>query len=428
MTNSRNPLPRRSVAGALGLVVLLGACSSSATGGKQQSLSSDQTVVIAVQGGTTGGLGSEGKSTADEIASFEKAHPNVHVKVQALASTTDQAYQQVQRALVAGSATPDVIDADNTWVATFAKAGWVKQLDGLGPDTARFFPGQVAGASYQDKLYGLPWYINVEGLYYRTDLVPTPPKSPAEVVAAAKAALQADPKLKEGLAFEGSKYEGVVCAFIAFLGGFGGTLDLGHLDTPQVRQTLQYMHDLIYVDKVAPQAVTGWTEDNVGQAFTSGQAPFATNWPYVFQAAEAKDSSVAGKTGWIPFPSATGHPTAPLGGSVMLLNAKSSHQAAAWALMQWMTDPGRQTERALSAGDPPSVRAAYTAKLYAAAPYYKQEEAVFAVTTSRPITPRYPQVTAALQLMLSQVLSDQTSVESAVSTAASTVKGLGADS
>ncbi len=53
-----------------------------------------------------------------------------------------------------------------------------------------------------------PWFDNPEGLFYRTDLIKTPPTSPAQVVADAQTAMKEDKSLKEGLAFEGVEVRG----------------------------------------------------------------------------------------------------------------------------------------------------------------------------------------------------------------------------
>ena len=53
---------------------------------------------------------------------------------------------------------------------------------------------------------------------------------------------------------------------------------------------------------------------------------------------------MAGKTGWVPFPSASGTPQASLGGDDLAINAKSTHQAAAWEFIQYLSSaqrPGR---------------------------------------------------------------------------------------
>ncbi|HYX79013.1 MAG TPA: ABC transporter substrate-binding protein [Actinomycetota bacterium] len=400
-------------------LVALGLVAAACTPGTQENKGGGNTIVFATQG-----LGSEGDATKAAVSAFEKQNPGMHVQILTLSPDANTAYQQLTQRFVAGGSTPDVITSDVIWPATFAKAGWLAPLDSFGPDTSSFFPAQVEAGTYNGKIYAIPWFINAEGVYYRTDLIPNPPKTPEELVADAKSAMQEDPSIKYGLAFSGDKYEGAVTTFINFLGGFGGQLDPANLDTPQNVQALQFMQDLIYKDKVAPQAVTGWEEPNVESAFMSGQAAFAMNWPYVFAEAEASGSKVKGKTGWIPFPSQTGQPQAALGGSMLAVNANSTHQDLAWKFIQFLTEPQTQIDRAVTAGDPPAVQAAYTDALYSKAPYFKDEVPVFNVTSPRPVTPNYPKISDALQTMLSSVLSNQTSAQQALSQTAPQVKSL----
>lgn len=418
-------LPRSLTAVSLltATAVLVAGCGNGGSGSSNGSTpaNAQQTIVFATQG-----LGAEGDATKAAIAGFEKAHPNIDVQLLTLSPTSNNAYQQLQQRFVAKSSTPDVITSDVIWPATFAQAGWLEPLDSYNPDLSRFFPGQVKSSQLNGKTYGIPWFINAEGLFYRTDLVPNPPTTPQELVTMAQAAMKKDPALKEGLAFEGDKYEGVVTAFINFLGGFGGSLDPANLDTPKNAQALQFMRDAIYTNKIAPKAVTGWQESDVQDAWLSGQTPFAMNWPYLFQLSEQSGSAVKGKTGWIPFPSATGAPQAALGGDVLAINARSNHKAAAWELIQYLTSPDVQIQRAVSAGDPPAVQAAYTDALYAHAPYYKREKEVFQYATPRPVSPVYPQISDQLQTMLSSVLTGQQSAQQALASAAPQVKSIAA--
>ena len=407
---------------ALGAVAaLLGgglatACSSSSP---QASSSGTVTIEFATQG-----LGAEESATNAAIAGFERANPNIKVKDFVLSSNTSDALQQLTEQFVAGSGTPDVIESDVIYPATFAQSGWILPLNQFHPDMNKFFAGQVASVTYKGQFYGMPWFTNAQGVFYRTDLVPTPPTTPQQLVTDAEQAMKKDPSLKEGLAFEGDKYEGVICNYIDFLGGFGGSLDASNLNTPANVQALQFMQDAIYKYKIAPAAVTGWQESNVQNAFLSGQAAFALNWPYIFPLADAKGSSLAGKVAWMPFPSATGHPQAALGGDDLVINAKSQHVAADWKFIQYMDSAQVQIARAVSAGDAPALQAAYSGSLYSKVPYFKQAEKVFAVTAPRPVTPAYPKISADLQTMLSSVLANQESAQAALSGTAPAVKSL----
>jgi multiple sugar transport system substrate-binding protein len=404
---------------AMGLVAALGmaACGSSTSSGSGTGLSAKQTIVFA-----TAGLGAEATATNAAISGFEKLHPNIKVTVQLLSSSSTSAQQQEQHSFVSGSSTPDIAYSDVTWVQAFAKAGWVANLNSFNINTSAFFQGQMATGEYNGGVYALPWFINAEGLYYRTDMISSPPTSEAQLVSDAQAALKANPSLKEGLAFEGAQYEGSVTVWQTF-GAQIGLSDLKKgIDTPQNVQALTFMYDAIHTDNITPSAATGWQESQVQSAWQSSQAPFTVNWPYIYQLSEAKGSPQAGKTAWIPFPSPT--PQASLGGDDLVMNKNSKHQAAAWAFMQYLTSASVQDARAISAGDPPSLKSAYNSTLYAAAPYYQQEQAVYNVVVSRPLSPNYTNISTALQEMISSVLSGQKTPSAALAATAPTVKAL----
>lgn len=387
-------------------------CSSGGTAVKATPVTARQTITFA-----TAGLGAELQATKGEITSFEKAHPNITVKLLELAAASDTAYEQLSHYFIADSATPDVIDADTAWPASFARAGWIVPLNSYVP-VSSLLPSAAAAGTYQGKLYAAMFYFNAEGLYYRDDLVKQPPRTPAQLISDAQAALRKDPQLKEGLAFEGSKYEGAVTVFIDLMGAFGGGLNPAHFDTAANLKALQFLHDLVYKYKVAPQAVTGWTEQNVQEAFTSGQAAFATNWPYVESLVNAKGSAVVGKTGYVPFPSESGRGVATLASDALVINARSTHRGAAAEFVQWLLKPAQQIRRAVISGDPPSVQAAYTTALFRQAPYFRTDLTVFKAGVPRLVSANYLQISADIQDMLSSVLANQASPAQALHTTA----------
>lgn len=398
-------------------------CSSSSSAGSsgaaQVSASAKQTIVFATQG-----LGGEGTATQAAVAAFEKANPNIKVSILNLSPVSDVALQQLEQRFISGASTPDVITSDVVWPATFARPGWILNLAKFHPNASEFFSGQYSSGAYKGQQYAIPWFINAEGLYYRTDLIKTPPTTVSALVADAKAAMAKDKSLKEGLAFEGDKYEGAVTAFQDF-GGNLASSSLSNINNPANVAALKLMSDAIHTFKIAPQAVSTWEEGQVQAAWQSGQTPFALNWPYLFQLSEAKGSNLAGKTGWVPFPNASGGtPQASLGGDDLAINAKSTHQAAAWKFIQFLTSPSVQIARAISAGDPPSVQAAYTSALFSQAPFYKQEQLVFKFATPRPVSPVYTQISSQLQTMISSVLSGQATASAALAATAPTVQQL----
>ena len=369
------------------------------------------------------GLGTEGQQTQAAINAFEKANPSIKVKIDVLSPNSTTYLQQLQQRFIAGSGTPDVLESDVTYPAKFAQAGWIKSLQSLHPNTKQFFSTELAAGTYNGQTYAIPWFDNPEGLFYRTDLIKTPPTSPAQVVTDAQAAMKKDKSLKEGLAFEGEKYEGAITAFMTVDGAFGGHLTAKSVDTSANVAALKWLYDAIYVNKIAPQAVTGWQEGNVQQEFTAGHAAFAINYPFVASVDASTKSSPAYKhTGYIPFPPAkAGRPGSALGGEMLAINAKSANVAADWKLIQYLTSPSVETKRAIATGDPPSLPSAYTSALYAQAPYFKQVKVLNGYAQPRPVSPEYLQISVDLQDAFSAVFANTSSPASAMKSAAAQI-------
>ena len=289
---------------------------------------------------------------------------------------------------------------------------------------SKFFPSAVAAGRYKGSTYAIPWFDNPEGLFYRTDLVPSPPKTPSDVVSDAEAAMAKDGSLKEGLAFEGAGYEGAVTAFMTTTEPFGGKVTTTSIDSKGNEEALNWLQEAIYSNKIAPQAVTGWHEGEVQEEFTSGRTAFAIDYPFV-AAVAAQGGPAKGHVGLIPFPPASGGtPGAALGGEMLAINAKSAHAAAAYQLIQYLTSKSVQLARAEATGDPPSLPSAYTQDLYNRVPYMKQVKVLSSYAQSRPVSPQYLQISTYLQDALSSVYTDSATPSNALNTAASQVAAL----
>jgi len=405
---------RWRVAGAVVAAAALatGAAACSSSGSSSVAASAPQTIVFAESG-----LGSEGTQTQAAINAFEKANPNIKVSVQVLSSDSTTYLSQLEHDFIAGSSTPDVFESDVTYPAKFAQAGWVLPLTQFHVNTSQFFPTEVAAGTFNSTLYAVPWFDNPEGLFYRTDLIKTPPTSPAQVVSDAEAAMKADPSLKEGLAFEADKYEGAITSFLTVDSAFGGKLDPSNINTPGNAAALAWLHDAIYVNKIAPQAVTGWQEGQVQEQFSSGYTAFAIDYPFV--EAQTPAASVKGHIGYIPFPAGPGGtPGAALGGEMLAINAKTAHSAAAYKLIQYLTSASVETARAIAVGDPPSLPSAYTSTLYAAAPYFQNVKTLNTYAAPRPVNPNYLTVSSDIQTLFSSVYATPSTGAAAAALAA----------
>ncbi|HLX48209.1 MAG TPA: extracellular solute-binding protein [Streptosporangiaceae bacterium] len=381
---------------AVAAVGLAAGCSSGGSG-SPVSANAKQTIVFAESG-----LGPEGQATQTAVSNFEKANPNIKVSIDVLSSDSTTYLSQLESSFTAGSATPDVFESDVTYPAKFAQAGWIMPLTKFNPGMSRYFALSAAAGTFHGTPYAIPWFDNPEGLFYRTDLIKTPPTSPAQVVSDAQMAMKKDHSLKEGLAFEAAKYEGAITSFLTVDSAFGGKLDPSNIDTPGNVAALTWLHNAVYVNHIAPTAVTGWQEGQVEQEFVSGHAAFAIDYPFVESLATAPP--VKGHVGYIPFPAGPGGtPGAALGGEMLAINAKTAHSAAAWKLIQYLTSPQVETARAEATGDPPSLPSAYTSALYAKAPYFQNVKTLNGYAAPRPVNPNYLTVSNDLQTLFSSV-------------------------
>jgi multiple sugar transport system substrate-binding protein len=396
--NASTTLRRAAIVAAAAAVLGSAAACSSSSSSPQQSASGTQAITLAISG-----LGGEGQYTQKQVADFEKANPNIKVTVDVLSSDSTVFLSQVNNSFASGSPTPDLVESDITYTAKWAAAGYISPVS---CSASQFNQAMITTGMYQGKLYSCPWFLNTEGLWYRTDLVPTPPTTAQQVITDAEQALKTDHQLKEGIAFEGDKYEGAITVYMMLDRAFGGSLNsLSNVDTSQNVAALNYLHSLIYTYHVAPTDVVTYQEGQTGNDFAAGYAAFATNWPYV--AGLPLAPAVKGHVGFIPFPPASGgSPGVALGGEVLSINAKTAHAAAVNKLINYLISPAQQTARAIAVADAPAVPAAYTQSLYTSAPIFKTVQTMAPIAAARPVSPAYLNVSADLQELISSAYAN----------------------
>ncbi|WP_431279584.1 ABC transporter substrate-binding protein [Leifsonia poae] len=155
------------VAGVLALVagtaLLATGCSSSG-----DSSSSDGKVSMTFWHNSTTGPGAEFWKTT--VADFEKANPNVTIKIQAIQN--EDLDGKLQTALNSGDA-PDVfLQRGGGKMAAMADAGQLMDLTGSIDAATKSVvsDGAIKGSSYDGKVYSMPVDVLPEGIYYSQDL------------------------------------------------------------------------------------------------------------------------------------------------------------------------------------------------------------------------------------------------------------------
>jgi multiple sugar transport system substrate-binding protein len=165
------------------------------------------------------------KATSTAISNCDKASGGKYtISYQQLPQAADGQRQQLVRRLAAHDDTIDIMGLDVTWEAEFATAGWIE------PWTGTYKAQAVAGtlvpalntAIWKGKLYAVPDNTNTQLLWYRSDLVPKPPATWAEMIAdAEQLAKQGKPHYIE---IQGAQYEGATVWFNTMVSSAGGTV------------------------------------------------------------------------------------------------------------------------------------------------------------------------------------------------------------
>jgi multiple sugar transport system substrate-binding protein len=353
-----------------------------------------------------------------------EAHPDIRVVQRPTPDAADQRHQLYVQWLNAGASEPDILQLDVVWTPEFAAAGWILALDRFRPPTDSFFPATIAANRWAGHLFGVPWFVDVGMLYWRTDLMAAPPTTFTELEREAARAKR-DRGLPYGLVWQGARYEGLVTVFTEYLGAHGGRiLDGGRVtvSSPAAVQALTRMRDEIYRDGIVPPTTLTWHEEESRFAFQNGETAFMRNWPYAY--ALMRDSSasrVAGRYGVAPMPAAPGgRPTAALGGAQLAINVHSAHPEAAWAVIEYLTRPEQMLERARVVGQFPTRPALYDDPALARALSIPpaQARAVIEHAVPRPVTPGYTQLSGILQVDLHRALTRQAEPAAALAHAA----------
>ena len=316
--------------------------------------------------------------------------------------------------LLLGTPPFDALLVDVTWLPKYVAADWLQPLDPwfTHDDVDALVAGARLGNSVNGDLYRWPFGADVGLLYWRTDLMPGPPQTAADLIEIA-GRLRADAKVEEGFVWQGRQYEGLSCNFVEFLSAFGGTwLDpvtgQPNLDSEAARATVLWMQQLIS-EGTSPLAVSNYAEPESLQAFKAGDAALMRNWPYAWAELQSDSSAVKGRVGVTTMVAEPGaSPAATLGSWGFSLLRGSQHQQATAEAIRALTSSQAQRDRFLQQGYTPTDASLFEdPELLEASPVLPQLKEALAIAVPRPITPLYAQMSDLLQRQLSGVLTEK---------------------
>ncbi len=364
------------------------------------------------------------------VEKFNKQSKDFKITYREMPSDTGQYFDKLRTQFQAGGGDIDVIVGDVIWPAQFAANGWISDVTDRFTDADEFLPGPMQSATYDGKIYGVPWYTDAGLLYYRQDLLEKagysePPKTWDELQEMANK-IQQDEGIKNGYVFQGAEYEGGVCNGLEYIRSHGGdVLDPNDpskviIDSPESAAGLATYRSMVE-SGAAPQAVLQYKEDESHSSFLNGEAVFIRNWPYMYSLAGSTDypDVKPEQLGVAPLPVDPGNQSSStLGGWNFLINATSDKQDQAWEFIRFMTSPEQQKFKAVEGSFLPTRQSLYDdPEITDNVPVARLgKEAIIENSTARPVSPFYSDVSLELAAGFNSALAGDTSPEETVNT------------
>jgi len=352
------------------------------------------------------------------IEKWNAAHPNEKVTFKEQTDQADQQHDDLVQHFQAKDAGYDVASVDVVWTAEFAAKGWLQPLkDKMALDTSAMLKPTVDAASYKGTLYAAPESSDGGILYYRKDLVPTPPKTWDEMMSMCSIATANNIGCYSG---QFKKYEGLtVNASEAINSAGGAVLDADgkpSLLTPEAKAGMENLAKA-YADGEIPKEAITFQEEESRQAFQDGKLLFLRNWPYVYNLATTEGSSkVKDVLGMTALPGKDGPGASSLGGHSAAISVYSKNKATALDFLKFLTTEENQKFFATQGSLAPVLGKLYDdQELVAKLPYLPVLKTSIENAVPRPVTPFYPAVTKAIQENAYSAIKGEKTVDAALS-------------
>jgi multiple sugar transport system substrate-binding protein len=394
------------------VAVALAACGTNETGGSTgpgastgPAASGSQAPAVSASADLSGDLtvwamGNEGVKLQTLADGFMKENPGVKVSVTPV--DWGQAVAKLQTA-IAGNQTPDVSQMGTDMMGQFAATGALEPVP-ANFDPATYFEGAWNTNVVDGTVYGVPWYVETRLLYYRTDIaekagITAPPATWEELTAAAKA-MKEKGGADWGISLGTKNWQ----EYFPFLWSAGGdvTDDSGayQLNSPQAVEALTY-YQSFFNDKLTPASVPEGFD--ITPAFVAGTHPMFFSGPWhLGLIKEAGGAEIEGKWAIAPMPKKVSA-TSFVGGSNLVVYKNSQNKDAAWAFVQYLSDPATQVTWYNEVTDLPAVQSAWSDPALADDPNVAMFGEQLKDTKAQPATSTWSEVATSLNSTLEKL-------------------------
>ena len=338
-----------------------------------------------------------------------------------LPAAADDQRLQMARRLAAQDSTMDILGLDVTWEAEFSQAGWILPWTGTNKQQAEAGTLKVPlqTATWKGQLVAVPYNSNTQLLWYRDDLVKTPPTTWDQMIAdAEQLAKEGKPHLIE---IQGAQYEGVTVWFNTLVASAGGSIltpsSASSAPGPAWLTALGTMKKLA-TSVAADPSLPVQMEDQNRLAMEGGKAAFELNYPFVYPSMKTLQPALFKHFKWALYPGIVpGQPArVTIGGIDMAISKYSPHPDLAFQAALCLRDKPNQLLAATKGGLPPTLESLYSdPALFPNYPFHAEILTSLQNASVRPQTPAYQSVSIVISHHVSPPASiDPPSTEQAM--------------
>lgn len=287
-------------------------------------------------------VGSESEAQIIEQLAKKYFTPETGIRVKCDAISWREAHTKYLTAVV-GEIVPDIGTMGLTWATEFGyKGAMVDLMNSYSEDVkklkASIFSSIWNSTEWKNKVYGIPFSMTIQLLYYRSDIISKPPKNWTELTLTLKALSE---KNKSMIIGWGSLDWIGFSPFLWQSGGdfYGPSGTTATLNKPESIKAIKFFTDL-YNQYNVPRS-----GENFAVGFRSGDVPLGITGSWLLNSLPYEMPELEGKWSIAMLPAGpTGKRTAFIGGRVIGIFNKSRNIDAAWQFIKFLQKENIQQE------------------------------------------------------------------------------------
>ncbi|MFC2061299.1 extracellular solute-binding protein [Elusimicrobiota bacterium] len=361
-------------------------------------------------------MGYEGTQIGKMARKFEQENPGVKVRTQAI--PWGAAHEKLLTSIV-GGVPPDVSQMGTTWIPEFQSMNSFEPLDEYIERSEvkkeDFFESSFGIGKIDNKIYGIPWYVETRVLFYRKDILAkagysAPPgnwKEFLEIASSLARDTNGDGKIdRYGTALPVRDWQ----VFLPFLWqNEGAILRDGNsqiaVGEDSFARSLEF-YKKFFDSGAAPVSDPGY---DLVWAFREGIYPMFISGPWMVGIIRNQAPEINNKWGVALLP---GHKNRNsfVGGSHMVMFKDSKHKEIAWKFIEFMSRPEIQTEWYKLASGLSSNRKAWDSEYFAGKPFIRIFGEQMEQTKSPPNIPEWEEIASVIDRRVEEYILGKASM------------------